>query len=776
MLFMKKILYNSSCTLLFIFLSCSLWSQYLDPSFGTSGKAGPFTNDFFPVGIADRIQSVQTMTVNNGKIWIAGHKYGGANQDLAVMRLNADGTPDATYGTNGVQTFANLGGDEYATAIAYSSSLNAFVITGYRKVIVSNQVLSDIVIMFLNPDGSVNNNLGQGGVTIVDIAPYEEVYSIAFGTGSGINGIFLGGYTTPFQGDETDARGRVYRLNNRGDFESSFVVDYAGATCHVFSLAIDSYGILAGGDNNAGGRFVVARYSQDGSLDNSFDGDGKVFVDVGNSPAGVTQILVQPDGKILLTGAFFNVVAGFNGSVVARLNSNGAVDNNFSGGYSIVPFDYSGNLGAPRSMVLQSDGKIIVSGIIRGTTAPDIDFGLARLNSDGTLDNGFGTSGFYRFGFTNGSIDVSNSLQLVDGKLYVGTMSKADNSVLFSTAMIRLQFTPPSCPDADNDGYTTCNGDCNDNNAAIHPGAAEVCNGIDDDCDGSIDEGLQFSMYYTDADGDSYGDKNDVGVSSCSPVAGKVTNNSDCNDANAAVHPGATELCNGIDDNCSGTTDEGCSVTPSVTINSVTVTEASGVAHLTVSLSSVSTLPVKVNYKTIDGTAQSKMKNKDFKAVTNGSVTIPAGSSSAQFPISIIADNIPEADEQFSVQLTKANGAELGTPATGTVTITEGVANISTTKAQYIDASGGETVNNLQVHVYSNPTHNSFRVQVSSNDKKERIYMQVIDVNGRVVETRGNIINGAVLQLGDKYRKGIYFLRVMQGRHYKEVRLEKISD
>jgi len=106
-------------------------------------------------------------------------------------------------------------------------------------------------------------------------------------------------------------------------------------------------------------------------------------------------------------------------------------------------------------------------------------------------------------------------------------------------------------------GYVANNTDCNDSNASIKPGATEVCNGIDDNCNGSIDEGLTYITYYADADGDGYGNPA-VSVTSCSgPPAGYVVNNTDCNDANASINPGATEVCNGIDDNCNGSIDEG---------------------------------------------------------------------------------------------------------------------------------------------------------------------------------------------------------------------------
>jgi hypothetical protein len=86
--------------------------------------------------------------------------------------------------------------------------------------------------------------------------------------------------------------------------------------------------------------------------------------------------------------------------------------------------------------------------------------------------------------------------------------------------------------DADHDGYTTAT-DCNDNNPSVHPGAVEICNLIDDNCDGVIDEGF-------DQDGD--------GVTVCA---------GDCNNVNPAIHPGAVEICNGIDDDCDGLIDEG---------------------------------------------------------------------------------------------------------------------------------------------------------------------------------------------------------------------------
>ena len=108
-------------------------------------------------------------------------------------------------------------------------------------------------------------------------------------------------------------------------------------------------------------------------------------------------------------------------------------------------------------------------------------------------------------------------------------------------------------------GYVANNNDCNDSNSAIHPNAAEACNGIDDDCDGVIDEGCS-NTFYRDADGDGYGNQSKATTTATQP-SGYVSNDDDCNDSNSAIHPGAAEICDGIDNNCNGTIDEGCANT-----------------------------------------------------------------------------------------------------------------------------------------------------------------------------------------------------------------------
>ncbi len=107
-------------------------------------------------------------------------------------------------------------------------------------------------------------------------------------------------------------------------------------------------------------------------------------------------------------------------------------------------------------------------------------------------------------------------------------------------------------------GYSQETGDCNDQQIHVHPGALEICNGIDDDCNGNLDpEGASGCiLYYPDGDGDGFGSLDSPGKCLCKPEPAFPTlDHSDCDDADPVVLPGGTEQCNGKDDNCDGKTD-----------------------------------------------------------------------------------------------------------------------------------------------------------------------------------------------------------------------------
>ncbi len=117
-----------------------------------------------------------------------------------------------------------------------------------------------------------------------------------------------------------------------------------------------------------------------------------------------------------------------------------------------------------------------------------------------------------------------------------------------------LAILTSACADSDQDGFLSGR-DCDDASSQVYPGAPELCDGIDNDCDGSVDEDDQLFTFWRDADGDGYGE-GDTQVVDCAPPRGFVDNNDDCDDTRADIHPGRSEQCNGVDDDCDDEIDE----------------------------------------------------------------------------------------------------------------------------------------------------------------------------------------------------------------------------
>jgi hypothetical protein len=123
----------------------------------------------------------------------------------------------------------------------------------------------------------------------------------------------------------------------------------------------------------------------------------------------------------------------------------------------------------------------------------------------------------------------------------------ADKGPTFDTGAL-------SAADADADGFPDGD-DCDDANPAAFPGAVEACDGVDNDCDGEVDESLS-ALWFRDDDGDGFGDDGDPGVDTCAPGSGLVEVQGDCDDGDPAISPDGLEVCNGEDDDCDGVPDE----------------------------------------------------------------------------------------------------------------------------------------------------------------------------------------------------------------------------
>lgn len=113
----------------------------------------------------------------------------------------------------------------------------------------------------------------------------------------------------------------------------------------------------------------------------------------------------------------------------------------------------------------------------------------------------------------------------------------------------------PGNLDSDGDSYSEPQ-DCNDNDASVHPNAPELCNLVDDDCNGFVDDDpIDASSWYLDADEDGHAGS-EISIQACDAPYGYYESSEDCDDTNAEVHPGAPETCNERDDDCNGVEDD----------------------------------------------------------------------------------------------------------------------------------------------------------------------------------------------------------------------------
>ena len=194
--------------------------------------------------------------------------------------------------------------------------------------------------------------------------------------------------------------------------------------------------ILLAGTSNAD--FSVVRLNSNGSLDDSFDNDGKLVLLVPGSDDGVRSVTLQSDGKILLAGWY-----GYSNSLIVRLNSDGSMDNSFDGDAKVL---IPGNIGANyyQSMTLQPDGKILLAEYFNNEG--NIDFLVVRLKSNGRLDSTFDNDGQSVMNTLYYNESARACVLQPDGKLIVAGYGDGDDPGTKFIAMRILGCDNGACP------------------------------------------------------------------------------------------------------------------------------------------------------------------------------------------------------------------------------------------------------------------------------------------------------------------------------------------
>lgn len=386
----------------------------LDPTFDADGKV--FTN------LGNGSDRAAEMALQpDGKIIVVGSRWSGNFTDVAVVRYNRDGGLDPTFGNEGITiTPVNNSSDNaYAVAVQPDGKI---VVVGTTLLEDESFSRSMFLVVRYNSNGTLDTTFGTGGIVTTSIG--TNFFNTASAVGIQNDGkIVVAGYSN---NDFAMAR-----YNDNGSLDTTFSGDGMVVTPisldnsnQAYDLAIQSDGkIIAVGSN--GTDFAIVRYNANGSLDTSFGGDGIVTNPVNGTAYSVA---LQADNRIVVAGFSYDVDGYYTRFTVARYSDDGSLDTTFDGdGLAITPI--SNNSDVAYGVTVQSDGQIIVVG--NSNTEVETDFTVIRYNSDGSLDTSFDIDGIVITPF--GSITRNEALAVAlqsNRKVVVAGVSNNDIAVV----------------------------------------------------------------------------------------------------------------------------------------------------------------------------------------------------------------------------------------------------------------------------------------------------------------------------------------------------------
>ncbi|MFM9965303.1 MAG: hypothetical protein ACKV2Q_29305 [Planctomycetaceae bacterium] len=352
----------------------------LDPAFGNAGKV---TSDF-------NAESANDIVIQeDGRIVVVGgtveEQDGESKAVMLVVRYNIDGSLDSSFGAGG-KASVTFGGSTDAAAVALQAD---------GKIVVAGNVDGiDFALSRFNSDGSLDLTFGVDGKITTDFGQSEWGQGVSVDRDGKI--VVVG-----FSGEVSrNNRFAIARYNPDGSLDTSFDLDgkvttAIGSNSSAGAVAIQSDGkiVVAGNSIDGTQRFAVVRYNPNGSLDPSFDTDGILTTSIAGIHSIATDLAVSDDGKLVVVGRSSDFSDAY--FAVARYHSNGSLDISFDGDgrltTTIPGHEYAWSTGVG----IQPDGRILASGYAYPTTAGtgSLNFVAVRYNNNGSLDNTFDNDG-----------------------------------------------------------------------------------------------------------------------------------------------------------------------------------------------------------------------------------------------------------------------------------------------------------------------------------------------------------------------------------------------
>jgi uncharacterized delta-60 repeat protein len=364
----------------------------------------------------------------DGKIVVTASSFG----DFVLLRFLADGNLDNAFGVNGKVTTDFGGGDSLRSAVLQPD--NKIVAVGSSSggnYLIARYNTNGSLDTTFDGDGKISSNFG-GTSWAARIALQSDNKLLV--VGNAMIGTSYGAQLTLARYESTGVLDSIFANNGKAlsDFGGGSTSSAGGTSV----AQLPSGQILVG--SMVQSEFFLTRYSANGSIDSSFVGD-RATISSSNTPG-----LLQPDGKYV---AVWDYSASYDANfVVGRYDTNGHFDKSFGvDGKATINFGGSRSVDNSRCIALQSDGKVLVAGYSYDSSLNRYDFAIARLNSDGNLDSGFGAGGKVLTDF--GGEDICSSIaQQSDGKIVVaGTASNRLILARYNTdGSLDNTFSPPA--------------------------------------------------------------------------------------------------------------------------------------------------------------------------------------------------------------------------------------------------------------------------------------------------------------------------------------------
>ena len=403
-----------------------------------------------------RAVAVQT----NGLIVAAGQSSNGSNSDVMVVRLTASGFPDISFNINGILTIDRGGRDSGNAVVVQPNGL--IVVAGES----SNGSNSDLIVVRLTAGGFPDVSFNITGVVIIDRGGNDSGNALVLQpngkilvSGSSSSGADQDCITVRLNPD--GLRDTTFRVDGIVIFEGTAGDDDSG---NAIALQFDGKVLVAGAvSNGLNTDILVLRYTQEGILDTTFNGDGIFTFSSGVKSADAgSAVALQANGRIVVVGQTSD--GGTSDLLVVRYKKDGTRDTSFSGEGVAVFNGPADNEDIGRAVAIQADGKIVVVG--QTSNGANSDLLVLRYRGDGTLDTLFSGDGVAVFNGAADNEDIGRAVAIqADGKIVVvGQTSNGTNNNL-----LVLRYTGSGSLDTTfgTDGVVSFGGSGNETGRAV---------------------------------------------------------------------------------------------------------------------------------------------------------------------------------------------------------------------------------------------------------------------------------------------------------------------